>query len=106
MHLGLPFLLLAATLSVCAVAFLYAREQASRSPDARRKFLRGGAIGVIVGLVIAFGSWHVLPTNPESPAMLITYFVSVVIGGGLTLFSGVVLGAAFSATPGDEGGVK
>ena len=99
MHLGLPFLLLAATLSVGAVAFLYAREQASRSPDARRKVLRGGTIGVVIGLAIAFGSWKVLPTNPESPAMLITYFASFVIGGGMILLSVLVAVGAFSARP-------
>ena len=99
MHLGLPFLLVAATLTIAAVAFLYAREQASRSPEARRKFLRGGAIGVVIGLVIAFGSWKVLPTNPESPAMLITYFASFVVGGGMILLSVLVVVGAFSVTP-------
>ena len=103
MHLGLPFLLVAATLTIAAVAFLHAREQASRSREARRRVLRGGAIGIVVGLIIAFGSWKVLPTNPESPAMLITYFASFVIGGGMILLSALVLFGAFIARPGESG---
>lgn len=98
MRLGLPFLLVAAILTVAAVAFLYAREQAARSIAARGRYLRGGAIGIGLGLLVAFGAWRVLPTNPESPAMLITYFVSFVVGGGTILLSTLVVVGALSTT--------
>lgn len=96
----------AAALVLGATAFLYTREQARRAAATRTRIIRWGTIGMVAGVVIGLGAWKVLPTNPESPAMLITYFVSFVVGGGLGLFSLVIFGAAVSVLPDDAGGVK
>jgi len=77
-----PILLVpVAILVINLVAFVLAREESQRSAATRKRILRWSGIAIAAGLVIAFGAWKVLPTNPESPAMLITYFVSLVIGG-------------------------
>ena len=76
-------------------AFLRARDAARKSAEARADLIRRSLIGVGAGGVLAVGSWYVLPVNPESPAMLITYFTSWVLGGGLIFFSLLtLLGAA------------
>jgi hypothetical protein len=89
--------LIVATPPLLAIyVFIRAREQARRSPEARKRLLGQGALGFVAGAVVAWGCWYVLPTNRESPGMLITYFVSWIIGGGAMLVSlGVLLGATF-----------
>lgn len=98
-----PELLVAAVPITGAVAFIHARDQARKSAEARADLIRRSIIGLGAGAVVAVGSWYVLPTNPESPAMLITYFTSWVLGGGLIFYSLVTLvGAAVGKTK--EGG--
>ena len=95
-----PELLIAAIPITGAVAFIYARDQARKSVEARADLIRRSLIGIGVGAVIAIGSWYILPTNPESPAMLITYFTSWVLGGGLTFYSlATLVGAAAGRSP-------
>lgn len=80
------------------VAFIMAREESQRSAATRRRILRGSVIGIVIGLIVAFGSWQVLPTNRESPAMIITYLVSWV-GGAAAILAGLTLIAAATARP-------
>jgi len=95
-----PSLFIAAIPITGAVAFIYARDQARKSVEARADLIRRSLIGLGAGALIAFGSWYVLPTNPESPAMLITYFTSWVLGGGLIFYSlATLVGAAAGKSP-------
>ena len=101
-----PTLLLLAVPLTAAVAFGVARDHARKSAEDRADLLRRSLLGLLVGAALAVGAWYFLPTNPESPAMLITYFVSWVLGGGTILFSAATLVGAFTARPEDPGGVK
>lgn len=94
-----PVLLIAAVPITGVTAFLYARDAARKSPEARADLIRRSLIGLGGGGVLAVGAWYVLPTNPESPAMLITYFTSWVLGGGLIFFSLMTLLGASVARP-------
>ena len=94
-----PVLLLAAIPVLGAVAFGVARDHARKSVEDRADLLRRSLLGLLVGAALAGGAWYFLPTNPESPAMLVTYFVSWVLGGGTILFSIAVLAGAASSTP-------
>ena len=101
-----PVLLLAAIPVLGAVAFGVARDHARRSAEDRADLLRRSILGLLVGAALAIGSWYFLPTNPESPAMLITYVVSWVLGGGTIFFSVPSLLGAAIAKPGEGRGVK
>ena len=94
-----PSLLIAAVPITGAVAFIYARDKARRSAEERIDLIRRSLIGLGAGILIAVGSWYVLPTNHESPAMLITYFTSWVLGGGLIFYSLVTLIGAVVGKP-------
>ena len=101
-----PELLIAAIPITGAVAFSYARDQARKSVEARADLMRRSLLGFGAGILIAVGAWYVLPTNHESPAMLITYFTSWVLGGGLILYSLVTLLGAALGKPKEAGTVK
>ena len=94
-----PTLLLLAVPLTTAVAFGVARDHARKSAEDRADLLRRSLLGLLIGAALGVGSWYFLPTNPESPAMLVTYFVSWVLGGGTILFSAAVLAGAASSTP-------
>ena len=96
-----PFVIISAIIIINVVGFLYAREQARASAAARGRIIRWSVIGIVVGLIIAFGSWEVLPTNRESPAMIITYLVSW-LGGAAAILAGLTLIAAATARPSIE----
>lgn len=98
MDLGRPAVMYPAALLVIAVVFFrHVRGEARHSAESRTMFLRRSILLFVAGGIVAFGAWHVLPTNPESPAMLITYFVSWILGGGMMLFSAISFVAALTA---------
>lgn len=82
-----PLLLLGAPPVVALAVGVWARGEARRDPARRRVLLRRAAILFGAGVVVAWGIWYVGPTNPESPAMLLTYFISWIIGGGMILLA-------------------
>lgn len=91
-----PLLLLGAVPVAALATALWARDQARRDRERRARLLRRGALGLAIGVAVAWGSWYVLPTNRESPAMLLTYFVSWIGGGGTILLSAALTLGAWS----------
>jgi len=94
-----PLILLLAIPVTGLFAFLSARDTARKGAAARSALIRRALVGLATGGVVAVGSWYVLPTNPESPAMLITYFTSWIIGGGLIFFSLMAYLGALTGRP-------
>lgn len=70
---------------------VWAHGEAKQDAGRRRALLRRAAKLLVGGVIVAVGIWFVGPTNPESPAMLLTYAISFIGGGGMILF-GTALG--------------
>lgn len=94
-----PLLLLGAPPVLALAIGVWARGEVRRDPARRAVLVRRSAILLGAGVVVAWGIWYVGPTNPESPAMLLTYFISWVIGGGMILLALALGVGAFLGLP-------
>ena len=86
--MNLQALLVFAAIPVAAIATgVWARGEVQKDPARRVQLIRRAIVLLVVGIIVARGIWYVGPTNPESPAMILTYLISWFGGGGMILFS-------------------
>ena len=97
--MNLQLLLLAAPPVTALAVGVWARGEVKRDPARRGVLLKRAALLLSVGVLVAWGIWYVGPTNPESPAMILTYFISWIIGGGMILFALALGIGAFLGLP-------
>jgi len=93
---NLQALIVFAAIPVAAIATgVWARGEVQQDPARRVSLTRRAIVLVVSGIIVARGIWYVGPTNPESPAMLLTYLISWFGGGGMVLFGAALwIGAA------------
>jgi hypothetical protein len=89
-------------MAIAYEVFTRARRRASRSRRVRARLIQLGGVGAVLGIAIAIRLPHYLPSNPESPALILFLLLSWILGGGVCFLSLATLAGAIVAQQAHE----